>query len=134
MTLAFDNGERNTLDGGGGEDTLNGGGDRFVYGAIGDSAFGTTTRDTITDFAVTGSLRDLIDLPAVDAIESTPGIDDAFAFIGTAGFNAEGQIRVSQSGLNAIIHINTSGTRDSEMQIVLKDSTATDLTAADFVL
>ena len=74
-----------TLIGGTGIDTLTGGGgaDTFVF-AAGDSSAASGQHDLITDFT---SGTDQIDLSGIDAVVSTPGIIDAFHFLGTAAFN-----------------------------------------------
>ncbi len=53
---------------------------------------------------------------------------------GRGGFQRRSQIRVAQIGADTIVHVNTSGAGGSEMQIVLLNVTAADLTAADFLL
>ena len=53
---------------------------------------------------------------------------------GTGGFTGEGQIRAVQSGDDTIVRFNISGPDTAEMEILLKNFTATDLDAGDFVL
>ena len=74
-----------------------------------------------------------IDLTAIDAVQST-AINDAFSFIGTAAFTAEGQIRVFQDGLHAVVQINTRGSDGVEMAIRLYQVDAATLSEADFLL
>ena len=71
--------------GGSGVDTLTGGAgaDTFVF-ATGDSSAASGQHDRITDFT---SGTDKIDVSGIDAIASTPGVIDAFNFLGTAAFN-----------------------------------------------
>ena len=140
-TLTGDGGD-NRLFGGFGDDTLFGGNgtdelvgfggnDIFRFSATNQSGLGAAS-DVIADFSK--FQLDLIKLDQIDAQESTAGIDDAFVYIGQDAFTAEGQIRSFQSGTRTIIQINTSGTDTAEMRIILEDFTATDLTAADFIL
>jgi serralysin len=75
------------LIGGTGIDTLTGGGgaDTFVF-ATGDSSAASGQHDLITDFT---SGTDKIDLSGIDANVSTPGIIDAFNFLGTSAFDGK---------------------------------------------
>ena len=52
--------------------------------ATGDSSAASGQHDRITDFT---SGTDKIDLSGIDAITSTPGVIDAFNFLGSAAFN-----------------------------------------------
>ena len=116
-----------TLLGGSGRDILTGdaGADRFQFYAVTDSTL--TASDRITDFTLG---QDLIDLKRVDARGG--GADNAFAFIGTEGFTAAGQLRMFQSGGDTVIEANTSGTGGAELRLVLTGLWA--LTGADFLL
>ena len=136
----IDGGEGNDrIIGGNGKDVLTGndGSDRFIFTALAESRPGALASDEITDFTVvagTGSaFIDRIDLSAIDAKDGEAG-HQAFSFIGTAGFTGEGQIRATQDGADTKLVINTQGSNGAEMTIVLKDFTATSLTAADFIL
>jgi Ca2+-binding RTX toxin-like protein len=126
------------LNGGTGRDTLTGGADAdiFVFQGKSSSPAGSK-RDTITDFIIKetsdSAFVDRIDLSAIDANEALLG-NNAFSFIKLAAFSAPGQVRVIQSGANAIIEINTSGTSTPEMEIVLANFTASTLTEFDFIL
>ena len=124
-----------TLTGGNGTDQLHGGhgDDTFSFSATAHSGLGALS-DIIADFSQSVGNDDVIRLSQIDAIESTAGVDDSFTYIGQDAFSAEGQIRATQSGTRTIIQINTSGTDDAEMRIILENFTATNLTAADFVL
>jgi Ca2+-binding RTX toxin-like protein len=119
-----------TITGGKGIDTMTGGGanDTFVYLENGDSS--NATPDVITDFHHAG---DKINVSAIDAMAGTGG-DQAFSFIGTAAFTAEGQIRVVQSGADTLVEFNTSGVGGAEMTILLGTFTATTLGGGDFTL
>ena len=78
------------LFGGGGADQLDGGpgADRFVYLGIADSA-AASPDSLILDAG------DRIDLSRIDADATTPGIDEAFLFIGEAAFgNVAGELRL----------------------------------------
>ena len=118
-----------TITGGLGADVLNGGAgaDFFVFQAAADSA---GLRDRIQDF-VHG--LDQIDVTAIDASTTQAGVQH-FAFIGTAAFTDEGQIRAYQSGANTIIEFNTTGTLGYEMRIQLDSFTVSMLMAGDFIV
>jgi Ca2+-binding RTX toxin-like protein len=126
------------VNGGSGVDELTGGGgrDRFQFSALTDSGTGLL-RDSITDFTVTpGSgfaVTDRIDVSAIDASENLGGAQN-FDFIGTAGFSAEGQVRVVQQGANAVIQLNTLGNGGAEAAIILVNFDSTALTFVDFIL
>lgn len=118
-------GNNDILDGGSGIDTLNGqtGSDTLTGGTQADKfVFTSVTHsppigfDTITDFSK--AQNDKIDVSTIDAKVNTPGID-AFQFIGTAPFSAEGQIRVVNAGANTVVQFNTNGTSVAEMEILL---------------
>ena len=136
--LSGDSGN-DVLDGGGGVDVLNGGEgtdtvtggtglDIFLFQSASSSPAGAK-RDTITDY----TFKETIDLSKIDADTRLFG-NSEFTFIGTGGFSAAGQIRVTQSGANTIIQMNTAGRSGAEMEIALTNYTATALTAADFIL
>ena len=135
-----------TIDGGSGNDIIDGGAhvdvmtggqgsDTFRYDELSDSGSGAT-RDTVTDFMVSNfgaATIDRIDLSAIDAVQSVAG-NQSFTFIGSAGFSAEGQVRVVQQGDNAVVIVNTSGAGGGEMAIVLANFDASTINAADFIL
>ncbi|NJM29719.1 MAG: calcium-binding protein [Rhizobiales bacterium] len=126
------------LVGGTERDLLTGGlgSDRFDYNALSESTPGAQ-RDLITDFTVNPaaglSFVDRIDAETIDAKAGLGG-DQAFSFIGSGVFTAEGQIRALQSGTFTVVQFNTSGTGGAEMEIVLANFVAANLSAADFVL
>ncbi len=131
----------NILTGGLGADTLTGGlgRDSFDYNAVSDSGSGAAA-DSITDFTVvTDPLQpllfaDRIDLSTIDASASTAG-NNAFTFIGTAGFSAEGQVRATTAGSDTLIEVNTTGTGPAaEMTILLTGFSAANIAAVDFIL
>jgi serralysin len=127
------------LVGGRGSDLLTGGPgfDRFDYNAIAESTPNPATRDVITDFTVnpaaTAGFVDRLDFATIDAKAATAG-NQAFTFIGTQAFTAEGQIRVVQSGTDAIVLLNIAGAGIQEMAVVLQNVTATTLAVPDFIL
>jgi Ca2+-binding RTX toxin-like protein len=127
------------ITGGEGKDTLTGGDghDQFDYNAATESGFAASARDVILDFtvdpAVSVAFVDRIDLRTIDARAGVAG-NQAFSFVGSAAFSAEGQVRVFQSAGSAIVEINTTGTDTAEMRIQLANFTASALDAADFLL
>lgn len=89
----------NLLDGGAGNDT-------FVFQAIADSRVEADYRDTILD-CTRG--QDRISLSAIDANTALAG-DQAFSFIGTAGFSGvAGQLRVTAYGNTCLIDGDVNG-------------------------
>ena len=123
--------QNDLIDGGLGRDIMSGGtgADVFDFNAVADSGLGLL-RDVLRDF-VAG--EDVMDFSRIDA-QATRGGNQSFAFIGTATFDAEGQIRVVQSGSSTILQLNTTGTSGAEMQVVLQNVVATDLGLLDFIL
>ncbi len=132
---------KDTLKGGDGNDVLRGGNDRdHLTGGAGADRFAYTDvlqsrplgalRDTIADFT-NGS--DLIDVEAIDADTGTVG-DQAFVYIGAVAFTAAGQIRAFQSGDDTVVQFNTTGAGGAEMELLLKNTLAAVVDAADFVV
>ena len=115
--VIFGVGTSDTLDGGQGADM-------FVFGAFSNARLGT-----INDVSATEG--DLIDLRQVDAVRG--GVDNAFTFI-TGSFTAAGQVRVVQSGDNALVELNTFGTDTTETRITLIGVQASTVTADLFLL
>lgn len=120
------------IHGGKGADKLAGdlGEDRFYFVAIADSRIGRTA-DTVLDFSHEDG--DLVHLARLDAMRAVAG-NQAFEFIGDAGFTGEGQLRAIQSGDDTLLRLNLSGTSRAEMQIVMHHVDASSLTATDFIL
>ena len=114
-----------------GADTLTGGadGDTFVFKRKSDSIPGPLN-DVITDFQAG---IDLIDLTAIDAV-SGPGSsgNQAFTFIGAAGFTGAGQVRAFTFAGNTFVDAETTGDGVLDFRIQLTGLVA--LTAADFAL
>jgi serralysin len=134
----------NTLNGRSGNDILSGlnGNDRLIGGTGSDELHGGSGADTF-DFnnkneSVTGANRDVIvdfsrsegdkvDLATIDA-NSTTGANQAFSFIGSAGFSGHaGELRFSNGVISG--DINGNGTSDFHIQI-----NVTSMNAADFIL
>jgi Ca2+-binding RTX toxin-like protein len=132
----LDGGVGNDLISGGlGRDTLTGGAgkDVFDYNSVTESGTTNTTRDKILDFQsgkVTTAI-DKIDLSGIDAVPG--GGDDSFNFI-TGAFTAAGQVRVVQSGADAIVQVNTVGAGAPEMTILLVNVDVSTITGLDFIL
>jgi len=127
-----------TLIGGEGRDTLVGGAgaDTFVFTSISNSRAGSANRDVINGFD-RGATQDRIDLSAIDANTLTPGVNDAFSFIGTAAFattGSAGQLRlVSLGGANAVIvEADINGDRVADFQIFVNLQTT--MVMGDFLL
>ena len=117
------------LRGGGGADILRGGAgaDRFDFNRASDSGPGDT-RDVIADF---GRGRDVIDLRGIDA-DTTRAGNQAFDFIGTAGFDAAGQLRVARAGEDRILQADRNGDGETDFAILLTG--ADGLRGDDFLL
>jgi Ca2+-binding RTX toxin-like protein len=97
--------------------TGNGGADIFKWAASGDAGTGQQA-DHILDF-LRGT--DKIDLSAIDANPAT-GVDDAFAFIGTATFhNVAGEVRYDVTGGNAHVFADLDGNGVADMEIIVNN-------------
>jgi Ca2+-binding RTX toxin-like protein len=123
------NGERGT-------DTLTGGlnADTFVFTLPSHSVPGLG-RDQITDFS--RSQGDRINVAAIDGMMSTPGLN-GFTLTsgnGSGPFTAEGQIRVTTEGNDAILQFNQIGSSTAEMEITLAGFfvTHTQVQLSDFI-
>ncbi|QUS36090.1 calcium-binding protein [Falsirhodobacter algicola] len=119
-----------TLIGGTGVDALTGGtgADVFVFQRASDSAKGKP--DTITDFS---RGTDHIDLRPIDADAALKG-DQAFAFLGTKAFSADGhgEVRVADHARGVLASIDINGDGRMDMEILL--SHLSTLSASDFLL
>lgn len=119
-----------TLNGQAGKDTQTGnsGADTFLFRNVGESVFGSA-RDVITDFQVG---LDIIDLGQIDA-DTVTGGDQAFAFIGGAGFsNTPGELRISKVGGKTFVNGDVDGDSSVDFQIELNGTLA--ITGGDFIL
>ncbi|MEM7508857.1 MAG: hypothetical protein AAF415_19180 [Pseudomonadota bacterium] len=121
------------LYGNAGQDVMSGGigNDRFIYFQLTDSRVGSDLRDVITDFTA-GS--DRIEIQRFDA-DTTQGANQAFDFIGNAGFsNTAGELRFFQSegGNRTIVQADVNG--DAVLDFEIELTGLVDLTAGDFVL
>jgi serralysin len=128
------------LVGGLGADTMTGGAGRdlFDFNSILESGIAGAARDVITDFttsAVAGQFVDRIDLRDIDALAATLTVNEAFTFLGGGAFTAAGaQVRVQQVGADVEVQLNTDADLAPEMVILLKNQTAANLEAIDFLL
>jgi hypothetical protein len=130
----FGDGDADTLAGGDGADTLRGGAGADVYFVLALSESAPDTPDFIGDF--TRGL-DRLDLRALDAVPATPE-DDAFAVIGTAGFDGGAgvaQLRQWQdAGLRRTVVALDTGDDDALPDLVLVVDGAGWLAAPDLLL
>ena len=127
-----------TIRGGTGADFMEGGAanDVFVFRTLDDSGTASGEIDRIALFSFFGERTgapDRIDVSKIDAIAGTDA-NDAFTFIGSADFTAEGQIRAEQVKEQTYLWVNTTGPGGAEMKIWLTDYDADLLTAAHFIL
>ena len=142
---------RNRLEGNGGNDVLNGksGNDTLVGGAGADSLVGEDGRDTFLFLSVSDSRPgqanrdfingferdlDIIDLSSIDANANTTA-NDAFVFIGSAGFSGvAGQLRFFTFGGGNfnIVEADVNGDRVADMQIFVNLTNV--MLESDFVL
>jgi Ca2+-binding RTX toxin-like protein len=136
-------GGADTMNGGAGNDELRGGRefdtmtggadhDTFViingdFGTL-DPMIGFGHRDIITDFQVG---QDKIDLNFLDAKAGVEN-DQAFSFIGTAKFSAEGQVRQITEGDHTVIQANNVGEAGADFEIQLTGFV--NLGSNDFIL
>ena len=118
------------IKGGEGKDKISGGtgADNLLYTATSDSGVGTLNRDVITGFE---HGVDKINVSGIDA-KAGPLGNEAFTFIGSADFSAEGQIRVFNENGNTIVQLNTSGASGAESEIELTG--LVNPSASDFIL
>ncbi len=124
--------EADKITGRGGADVLTGGtgNDAFKFDALGDSGLGAAA-DRINDYQVG---IDRLNFKDIDP--NNTGIDDAFAFIGSAAFGGTGaaEIRYATSGGNLVVQADADGNGVADMEIFLMSLGGQTLTANDFVL
>ncbi len=125
------NDQNDVLTGGAGRDHLYGGqgADRFVF-VTPDDSLPNSRRDVIHDFT---QGEDRIDLSRLDARPLEDG-DQAFVLIDDADFTARGQVRLEHMGTSVVVSVNLRGSLQADMQIVLQNQLASDLSALDFIL
>ena len=128
------NGGDDVITGNTGRDTLVGGegADSFIYLAYADSRAGSAARDVINGFSLG---VDRIDLAALDADTTSFGLDDAFAFIGSARFSGQaGELRLQGlGGANAVlVEGDHNGDAEADFQIFVNLTTW--MTSSDFIL
>ncbi|MFS2013598.1 calcium-binding protein [Azospirillum sp. CT11-132] len=70
----------------------------------------------LASYATVGAEGDRIDLSEIDAITGTTD-NDAFTFIGTAGFSAAGQLRYQASGAVTLIEGDVNGDRTADFRV-----------------
>ena len=135
-----------TMNGAAGDDTLRGNaGNDVIYGGAGaDALWGGADNDTFvfksTAESTTGGVfdtirdwndGDIIDLSAIDA-NTTTGGNQAFSFIGSAGFSGAGQLRVTDNGVNTFVRADVDGDGVVDFQVQLTGVHT--LTDASFIL
>ena len=126
-------GGNDTITGGTGADTMNGGADddTFDFNALNKSSGANV--DTINGFQGAGVAGgDVIDLLTIDANGGVAG-NQAFNFIGTAAFNAAGQLRYLFDGTDTIIQGNTNA-NTATIEFELRLSGPHTLFTGDFIL
>ena len=114
---------KDTLTGDAGRDQLTGGtgADRFVFEEASDSP-SATKGDVILDFS--HAEKDRIDLSDLS--------DGKLAFIGSAAFTDDDQVRVTGAGSKWTVWVNLDADKTAETVISVHSATA--LTASDFIL
>jgi Ca2+-binding RTX toxin-like protein len=116
------------LSGGTDQDTLTGGAgaDRFDFNSLEESTVGAA-HDRILDF----TSGDLIDLSGIDANTTVAG-DDAFSFVGTAGFShVAGELRYEVISGNTLVTGDVNGDAIADFEIEVTGVHT--FTSADFV-
>jgi trimeric autotransporter adhesin len=97
----------NIIDGSYGKDTLTGAGgaDTFLWKSIDEIGLFNFDPDIVTDF--NRAQGDILDFSQIDADETVGG-NQAFTFIGTAGFTGPGQVTSFTNGTDTFIYMNTN--------------------------
>jgi Ca2+-binding RTX toxin-like protein len=112
--------DNDLLSGGKGADMLTGGTgtDTFLFNSIADSKVKASGRDTIVDFSQ--SDHDRIDLHSIDA-DTTKTRDQAFTFIGTAGFHHKaGELRHEKTATDTFVYGDVNGDGKADFAIRLQ--------------
>jgi Ca2+-binding RTX toxin-like protein len=125
------NSAANLIAGGLGADVLDGGGgaDTFLYRSTAESS--AAARDTILAF----ESGDRIDLSQIDAAAASTGTNEAFTWIGDAGFSGTaGELRVYQVGSDWFVEGDTDGDGAADLAIGVVTTNGHILSAADFLL
>lgn len=107
------------ISGGLGADRMYGGAgaDTFVFATVTESTVNLAGRDIVYDFSLVQA--DRIDLRLIDA-NAFAGGDQAFTFIGSAGFSGvAGQLRVQASGTGTLIVGDVNGDRVADFALTL---------------
>jgi Ca2+-binding RTX toxin-like protein len=101
------------LEGGEGRDVMFGGAgrDTFIWRSISETSTSLTYADIVKDFSFAD--RDRLSLKLMDANEVQAG-NQAFDFVGTAGFSAVGQVRYVQKASETWILFNTDADWSSD--------------------
>jgi Ca2+-binding RTX toxin-like protein len=108
------------------------GADRFSFAGAAETGVGFGNHDVIADFSRTDA--DTIDLQLIDADATTAG-DEAFAFIGSAGFaGTAGQLRADAVGSDMLVQADTDGDGAADFEILLQGNASDPMLAADFAL
>jgi serralysin len=113
-----------------GADRLVGGAgyDTFVFARFDDSKVEAPQRDVIMDFQ---RGYGQINLSAIDGHRGLRG-DQAFNFIGSAGFDGQGDVRIQGFGNGVVVSVDINGDGCGDMLIEVQDVAS--LQASDFIL
>jgi Ca2+-binding RTX toxin-like protein len=105
--LIIGNAGNNIIDGSYGKDTMSGGAgvDVFIWSAVEQIGLFNFDPDIVTDF--NKAEGDFLHFTNMDADETVAG-NQAFTFIGTAGFTAPGQINFVTNGTDTFVQLNTN--------------------------
>ena len=130
--LLYGDAGNDSLRGGQGADQLYGGdnADRFIFASAAESTTTSAGRDVLRDFD--RAEGDKIDLRLIDARSGT-ATNDAFAFIGSAGFSGvKGQLQWLDSGSHVLVRGDINGDRVADFAILVTNVAS--LQGTDFLL